>query len=359
MNKRKRKAKKKLKKLNLLNNKAIQKLVMPNEMRKSIQEQQMMPSDPFDVLVIATMSAGKSTLINALLGRELLHAANEATTACLTSIEHRDTEQFYKGSCYAISGDKISMSDNISGEQMRLWNADPNVNQIEISGSFFGLPGCAHGLVLHDTPGPNNSRDEQHEIVMQEALDHVRSKIIVYILNTEQLGTNDDKSLLMVVRKKLEEDIMVKIVFVLNKIDLLDIERGENVRGFIFKTKEYLERLGFGNPEIIPIASNSALYARKFINKEMMTSMQLKNLNQFIGWFQDEKNILIDSAIVDDKIKKDVFDELHRLENAAEKRKFSSAYIQRMLQMYQLVACSGIRTLEFFIQNHHSERGFE
>jgi hypothetical protein len=40
----------------------------------------------FDVYVVATMSSGKSTLINAMLGTSLLPAANEATTATIARI---------------------------------------------------------------------------------------------------------------------------------------------------------------------------------------------------------------------------------------------------------------------------------
>ena len=40
----------------------------------------------FDVYVVATMSSGKSTLINAMLGQDLLPAANEATTATIARI---------------------------------------------------------------------------------------------------------------------------------------------------------------------------------------------------------------------------------------------------------------------------------
>lgn len=356
MNKKKHKSKIKAKKLEVLNSKALQKLVMPNKMCKPIHAQPEMLLDPFDVLVIATMSSGKSTLINALLGRELLHAANEATTSCLTSVEQRDLGQFYNGVCYSLAGDKISMHDQVTSTQLRLWNADQNVKRISISGSFFGLSGVTRRLVLHDTPGPNNSRDSQHKKVMQEALDHIRTKIIIYVLNTEQLGTNDDQSLLMLLRKKLVEHATLRIVFVLNKIDLLDVERGENIRDFIHKAQNYIERSGFDEPIIIPIASNAALYARKVLNKEVMTSVQRRKLKLFIDGMQDEKYILIQSAIVGGIIKTNVLDEMYSLENAALDKKYSSAHSRRILELYQLIASSGIRTLEFFIQDLYLKR---
>ncbi|MEY1174872.1 dynamin family protein, partial [Escherichia coli] len=40
----------------------------------------------FNLYVVATMSSGKSTLINAMLGQDLLPAANEATTATIAQI---------------------------------------------------------------------------------------------------------------------------------------------------------------------------------------------------------------------------------------------------------------------------------
>ena len=47
----------------------------------------------FPMLVIATMSSGKSTLINALLGQQILPSKNEACTAKTYSILDDDTMQ--------------------------------------------------------------------------------------------------------------------------------------------------------------------------------------------------------------------------------------------------------------------------
>lgn len=48
----------------------------------------------FPINVIATMSSGKSTLINALLGKKLMPSKNEACTATITEILDNDKEQF-------------------------------------------------------------------------------------------------------------------------------------------------------------------------------------------------------------------------------------------------------------------------
>lgn len=48
----------------------------------------------FPINVIATMSSGKSTLINALLGKKLMPSKNEACTATITEILDNDQETF-------------------------------------------------------------------------------------------------------------------------------------------------------------------------------------------------------------------------------------------------------------------------
>ena len=55
---------------------------------------EMALSEKFPVNVIATMSAGKSTLINALLRKKLMPAKQEACTAIVTEITDKDKEVF-------------------------------------------------------------------------------------------------------------------------------------------------------------------------------------------------------------------------------------------------------------------------
>lgn len=57
---------------------------------------------PLNVMLFATMSAGKSAFINSLVGSELLHCANKATTATIAFVAsiHRDVPQ--SAACYAF-----------------------------------------------------------------------------------------------------------------------------------------------------------------------------------------------------------------------------------------------------------------
>ena len=54
----------------------------------------------FEVSVIATMSSGKSTLINSLLHTELLPSENKACTATIARILDNDSMEGYEAECY-------------------------------------------------------------------------------------------------------------------------------------------------------------------------------------------------------------------------------------------------------------------
>jgi len=85
-------------------------------------------SRDFEVNVVATMSAGKSTLINALLRKKLMPAKQEACTATITTIRDTDSDYF---SCVAKDKEEyiVQKKDNISLSDMERLNENPDVSK--------------------------------------------------------------------------------------------------------------------------------------------------------------------------------------------------------------------------------------
>jgi ribosome biogenesis GTPase A len=303
---------------------------------------------PYDVLVLATMSAGKSSLINALIGRELLPSANEATTACLTSIRHHQTASSFRGACYAHDGEQVVPQRTASIDHVRAWNADAQIEHIRLSGKFRTRPAFAPGLVLHDTPGPNNSQDDTHGDVMLKAVRTVPFKLLCYVLNAEQPGTLDDRNLLEQLRKLLEGRSGHGLVFILNKVDLLDPERGEDLAGCVANTRQYLERLGFENPVIVPTMANIALYARKAINDEPLTRSERARLQQSLDDLAVDDTDPLEAAALPDALRASM---VRELDKARRSRKVSAGTLQaaEAARLEQLVVRSGIKTVEFLL----------
>ena len=119
-------------------------------------------SSEFEMAVVATMSSGKSTLINAMLGRELLPARNEATTATLAKIHDEDGADHFSGKSYDKDHNELESIDPLSLSNMNELNDNPNTSVIEIHGDIVGIDSKDLKLVLTDTPGPNNSRTDEH-----------------------------------------------------------------------------------------------------------------------------------------------------------------------------------------------------
>ncbi|WP_455927378.1 dynamin family protein [Pseudomonas capeferrum] len=310
----------------------------------------VMPSRSFDVLVLATMSAGKTSFINALIGQELLHAANEATTACLTRVEHRSRAKAFGGVTYCHDERELERHAHTTREQMCLWNADAGVKKIHLSGRFRSTPRQACGLVLHDTPGPNNSQDERHERLMFEALGTVSFKVLCYVLNASQLGTTDDRALLAQVRERLAQRSGYQWVFILNKVDLLDPERGEGIATCVANARAYLQGLGFEQPIIIPTMANAALYARKALDTQPLTRVERSRLHQALGGLDEYKQHLSAASDVPAAIGRQVAKDLRQLEKACQAKPVD-CQSRETLQLQQLIACSGIRTVETLIKH--------
>ncbi|MCX5618116.1 dynamin family protein [Bombella sp. TMW 2.2543] len=226
--------------------------------------------DRFDIYVIATMSSGKSTLINAFLHKELMPAANEATTAVITEIKNEATPSYagiaYEGVPGAKDSREIDRSGNVTLDMMQEWNRDERVQTITIEGPLpFVLGEQDLNVVLTDTPGPNNSRDDRHRVItMNKISDNKRKPLILYVLNAQQLGINDDKNLLETIGREIKEDPQARdrFLFVLNKADTFDPER-ENIDAVLGRCRSYLDDVGIKNPFIYPVSARLALLSRK------------------------------------------------------------------------------------------------
>lgn len=161
------------------------------EMKKSLDSGQQVK-----LVVIGEFSRGKSSLVNALMGIELLSSAQEATTAINTFVRQipegggqrfiRVHFQDNKPSQDVIWGDGDDSVLEQWSTELEKTNADvrKTIDHIEI---FLDHPLLAQGLVLIDTPGLQ-SVVEHHEQVTRRAI--AESHIALWVQSTQQLGGN-------------------------------------------------------------------------------------------------------------------------------------------------------------------------
>lgn len=229
----------------------------------------------FEVNVVATMSSGKSTLINALLGKNIMPAKAEACTATIASIEDCDDQQQFTAVRYDVDGKLMTKRpESVSRELLTEWNDDINTSRIEIKGNIPTIDETKDSkYVFIDTPGPNNSRNEEHKRTTFDAIKSKPLSMIIYVLNAGNFGVNDDDSLLREVAKTMNEggrQAQDRFIFVLNKVDDFRADE-DSVEKFLSNAREYLGKHGIANPLIIPVSAILAklLRLQKFSPEEL------------------------------------------------------------------------------------------
>lgn len=222
-------------------------------------------SDEFEVCVVATMSSGKSTLINALLGNRLMPSRQDACTAIVTRIRDEDDlgEIGFRGLAYDSQGKLVEEMPELTPEKMAELNDKPSVTTLEVEGDIPFVASEKLSLVLVDTPGPNNARNQCHRDVQRAFLNKSSKAVILYVM-TGQFGTDDDHALLdritrsMSVGGKQSRD---RFIFVVNKMDCYKKEDGDPAQT-LQTIRSYLEGHGVVNPSIFPVAALPAMNIR-------------------------------------------------------------------------------------------------
>ena len=236
--------------------------------KKIIQAFEKAKDSKFEINVVATMSSGKSTLINALLGQQLMPAANEATTATIVKIIDTDQDHF-SAIAYDKSGQIVKKLDNVTLEDMQALNADVKVSTVEIKGKIPCVSSVGMKLVLVDTPGPNNSRDKSHEEMTYKMIADSDKSLVLYVMNGQQLGINDEKILLDYVCQSMKDGgkkARERFIFAVNKMDAFSPDPQDDGPECITKAldnvKAGLEDREIYNPNIFPVCSLPALQKR-------------------------------------------------------------------------------------------------
>jgi molecular chaperone DnaK (HSP70) len=137
--------------------------------------------------------------------------------------------------------------------------------------------------------------------------------MIFYILDATQLQINDDKMFFKMAKKAIEKggkEAHDRFIFILNKADEFDPEKGELITKVIKKVKEYLKKNGIENPTIIPVSALLTKLIRMNWEGEYLARSDRNNLNALIDLFveEDEMNLLECSR---EFISKRIYDKLN------------------------------------------------
>lgn len=237
------------------------------------------------VVILATMSSGKSTLLNALIGKEILPSENQACTGKIFEI-FNGKSKFEKVKIFRDG--KISEEKFLKECNLKELNTREKIVEIKINTKFMNIK---RKIKLYDTPGVNNSIDSNHKKLTYNFLKETKVENYIYILNATQIGVLDDYRFLMDLKEMLDQNKEnYKILFLLNKIDFIDNEK-ENLGKIIQNVKEYLQKIGFENSNLIPISAYKASILRRGLHEDLKTRIEKREYLNILNEYIERKKI--------------------------------------------------------------------
>jgi GTP-binding protein EngB required for normal cell division len=206
--------------------------------------------DRFNLAVVGQFKRGKSSLMNAILGRNLLPTGLLPLTSAITTL------------CY---GSKERVMLNRRGFA---WEQEVPLAQLEAYITERGNPGNEKGLVearvemplpflrrgLHfiDTPGIGSAR---HENTATTYAFLPQMNAVIFVTSVEAPLSEAEERFLLDIRGQVRQ-----LFVVVNKIDVLGDTDREEVLGYIHTRVEQL--LGTGNAYLSPLSARDGLIAK-------------------------------------------------------------------------------------------------
>lgn len=221
-------------------------------------------------LVLATMSAGKSTLINALAGKKICKSQLMACTARIHYIYNKPIEDFY------IAKLDGNLSLNVTDDKLLTDSAD-GVTDASVVSTFFNWSQDARSCFI-DSPGVNSSMNKHHEGITKEFLK--KGELfdqIICVIDATTIGTNDSNTFLNFIYEKANHK---RVIFVLNKLDLYRCE-DDSIEEAINSLRDDLKRCKFVNPLICPVFAMPALLLKKKIFGYELTKYEHRAIEDY------------------------------------------------------------------------------
>lgn len=234
-----------------------------DENRKNalIKQKNDLESGEFTIVVVGEFSAGKSTFLNALMGKKLLPSFTSETTATINFLRHKKCSKNGEEGCvYFTDGStkEIAHADDATIAKYVSTKGEDVAETVHHLDLFMNSKFLENNVTLVDSPGLNGIASGHAEITKEQIQ---KSSASIFMFSARQPGSKTDFEVLADLSKRVSS-----IICVLNQIDAIKTNEGETVESVIKKLKSnYKEVMGDevdSIPEIYPVSAYQALIGR-------------------------------------------------------------------------------------------------
>lgn len=231
-----------------------------------------------NIIFTATMSTGKSTLINAIIGKNL---APSMSIACTSNIAN------FKSSPIKVNFinyfDKDGLKLFLDSTEIKKLIGKSNYCHIN---TYFNSEISKKKVNIIDTPGVNYSEDKLHSDITKNELKNKEIDILVYVTSILTWGTDDEYEYLKFIKENVRYK---KMIVVINKVDEIKIE-DSTVDENISNAKKYLLKLDLKNLTICPLSAYVGSILKRSIHKENLSRREERLVSLYINQFTNEKD---------------------------------------------------------------------
>ncbi len=266
----------------------------------------------FEVAIVGEFKRGKSTLINALLGQEILPADVLPATATLNRVT-------YSESPYVMVEYKSGETERVSIDQLEnyvtklSYESEKTAEKVKQATVYYDTEFCKNNVDIIDTPGLND--DEQMTNVTLSILPEIDAAVFVISANSpfsqfekefleKRMLTSDMGRIIFVVNcfgtfSKEDEDRIVETVekrigsYVMEKAKMV---MGEDSKEFaVYKRK-------IGKPKVIGVYAKKALMAKESGDAAMLAESNFPTFERVLETMLTQERGAITLQILANKI---------------------------------------------------------
>lgn len=189
----------------------------------------------FRISVVGEYSSGKSTFINALIGKDILSHAVSETTAAITYIYNVPEGDSRNGSCVIeLRNGKVINSSSF--DELREYTTAQSANNVVESVKsvtvYVHFMTTDYPVLITDTPGLNGIAEHHEEITIEEVK---KSHMCIYLLSLKGI-TNSDREFI-----KYLKEFQNSFLFLQNFKDELRASEGESIEDKIAEAESVIK----------------------------------------------------------------------------------------------------------------------
>lgn len=275
-----------------------------------------------NIMFTATISAGKSTLINAIIGQSLSYAKKAACTATVMKFISAPTLR-HSSSVFSTNEKNFFLRFDEVREMTKKQEAPCDVV------CYFHSLLSKRKITLIDTPGVNSVRNPGHKKITRKELSEECTDLLVYVIPVENYGSEDDYIHLSYIRKNVRYN---HILFVVNMMDTCDFE-DDSVKEIVSSIQEHLTDIGYESPIICPMSAKAGMLMKQVLAGNDLSGNDKEACENFVRIFLCEDLALGKYYPENLAITIDEMNALQRIGTAIEKLK--SAYINTGLPGFE------------------------